>query len=569
MSSASSSFADGGLSRHRGGSVRGESRSLRSYQENKGAVTNFGSLISTGSVVADAMVLRRRNFTTPTAAGSAKSFASAVFTAGVNAVSDATIASADIVAAEWTAGTAFKVLDSVAGNDGIYRLQSVVNGTLTLTGQLTALAAGEVYFKDNVIAEGPITIRMEQLIIASYGFDASDNFFYDSGTGAGPLIAGTHIEVVNNLVANDAGGSLAAGAVSNVLLGTGTGATLATGDGNVAIGDGAFLVGTNNHNILLGTAAGATVTTAANCIGIGQNSLNGAATTGNDNYCIGRDTGVSLTAGTDNVCFGRQAGNLLATGNSNTFVGLQAGRDCNDNNNTGIGLGAMRTLTTGDSNVAVGRDAMGTGVVTGDANVAVGQNAGTALTSGTANTLLGRNAANTLTTGSGNVVIGDGAAVDAVGRANAVVLGSGITAAAADASFSVIHRTIAAGTACSFTGNELHADSSSERYKEDIVDYEPDLSKFSLLRPRNFAFKPGAESPLEPHRIYAGLIAEEVYDVFPEFVSFSKIDPSPSAPFVPGDYAYLQPESVMYAHLVTLLIKKVQDLEQRIPLPVP
>lgn len=695
-----------------GSLISGEGKLDRLLQKEKGLVSNFGTLTPTASLVNNAFILRRRDFTTPTPVGSAKTFTSTVFRAGIGGVSDATIASADIVAAEWTAGTIFKVLDSVLGNDGIYHLQSVVNGTLTLTGTITAFPAGIVYTKSNVHPEGPIDIRMEQVIVGSLGFNATDNFVVDDGSGAGPVVMptatatyltvndetavltnsrrvlagtnitfndatpgqrtistdtwGTRILVTDNLVSVNGGAALTTGE-KNTLLGEGAGdsittsirnvavgfqplkalTTTATGNSNIAIGENAMVDAGSlsagnvigDDNIGIGTLVGWIAGLIDNCIFIGNNAAGFGEITGDGHIYIGEHTGYNTTAGdrnlaigsfsmgrqnvtgSDNVCLGTESGADLKSGNFNVCVGANAGANvqtmgtgviigynalstglgncfglvsigenscvnsttCNYSvaigagtmgtavttgvQNVGMGYLTLKNLTSGAQNTALGPRCMEVGTVTGSYNVSIGVNAGNNISTASSNTFVGNTAGNVATTGGSNVCIGVSSNVDVNSRIGAVAIGNAIVTAAADSSFSVIHRTIAAGTACSFTGNELHADTSSIRYKENVGDYEPDLDKFMEIRPRTFCMKMGSESLMEPDRVYAGLIAEELETLYPEFITYEPADFTKyeNGDMPKGDYeTELLPESVMYAHLVTLLIKQVQAQQRRI-----
>ena len=76
------------------------------------------------------------------------------------------------------------------------------------------------------------------------------------------------------------------------------------------------------------------------------------------------------------------------------------------NYNTGFGHSVFNSFTSGDYNTAIGFGSMGSGAVTGEGNVGMGMYALRYLTSGSGNVALGWDAAITLNTGTNNVAVG-------------------------------------------------------------------------------------------------------------------------------------------------------------------
>lgn len=105
---------------------------------------------------------------------------------------------------------------------------------------------------------------------------------------------------------------------------------------------------------------------------------------------------------------------------------------------------------------------------------------------------------------------------------------------------------LAAGTGSDVVYNsgaaELLYVSSSLRYKKDIRDLECVLDRVLQLRPVRFKYKADEREDL-------GLIAEEVYTLFPEIVPLDKDG---------------QPDSVSYSSLSKLLLKALQELTARV-----
>ena len=88
---------------------------------------------------------------------------------------------------------------------------------------------------------------------------------------------------------------------------------------------------------------------------------------------------------------------------------------------------------------------------------------------------------------------------------------------------------------------ELFYQTSSERYKTDIVNLESSLNKVNSLRPVRF-------TDINTNEPGFGLIAEETVDVIPDVV-FSKDE---------------QIEGISYSNLVPFLIKSIQELKAEI-----
>ncbi|MFP5276996.1 MAG: beta strand repeat-containing protein [Acidobacteriota bacterium] len=131
---------------------------------------------------------------------------------------------------------------------------------------------------------------------------------------------------------------------SNILIGIGTGASVATSSGNVAIGTQALFAATSGANTALGTNAGK------------------ALTTGSGVTLLGDAAGANLTTGSNTVAIGIQAGYYTSTNANNvtssnsTYLGAntRASQD-GDTNETVIGTSAIgngsNTVTLGNSQI--------------------------------------------------------------------------------------------------------------------------------------------------------------------------------------------------------------------------
>ena len=182
--------------------------------------------------------------------------------------------------------------------------------------------------------------------------------------------------------------------VLNEAQGTGSGASITTGDYNTFYGDSS---GTSNssgsNNTFIGEQAGFSNTVASDNTFIGQDAGH-QNTTGTDNVFIGVEAGYWNTA-TDNVFIGTEAGEFNTTGSDNVFIGEEAGS----------------SNVVGRSNVFVGEDA-GFNNTEGDENTFVGRTAGRQNTTGRQNAFFGNEAGYDNTTGYWNTAIGDSAGTD-------------------------------------------------------------------------------------------------------------------------------------------------------------
>ena len=154
--------------------------------------------------------------------------------------------------------------------------------------------------------------------------------------------------------------------------------------------------------------------------------LIGHATTGTldaaeDNTGVGINALESLTSGDKNTALGHQAGKAITTASQNVYLGNLAGyQNTSSNFNIGIGDSALAGSDGSTaSNVAIG--ALALNVASGaNFNIAIGRDAGREVTTGDNNIFIGYNSgANDstagITTGSGNVIIGQ---VDPDSRTN-------------------------------------------------------------------------------------------------------------------------------------------------------
>ena len=331
---------------------------------------------------------------------------------------------------------------------------------------------------------------------------------------------------LNNVVMGLNGAQSLTSAGNSVLIGAGCAGSLASGSSNTIIGNGADCGAASDTSVVVGASSG-------------------TATMGSGNVLLGGLVAPNLGASNDNnIAIGRQVMSSVS-GSGNT-------------NNIAMGFGTMfgsGATTNADGNIAIGTLSM-SALTTGDRNIAISSSAGTGITTGSNNIFLGNQAGNTVVTGGGNICVGASSDAGAA-QANSVALGNGIIASQ-DASFNVIHRTIAAtSVACEWNGNELIQVSSSRRYKHSIEDLDLEMKDFMGLRP--VTYKAKKENCVDPNdaveleRRHIGFIAEEAEEHFPGLVAYGRN--------VEGQKI---PESFAYKNMTAVLTKVVQMQQNRI-----
>lgn len=138
------------------------------------------------------------------------------------------------------------------------------------------------------------------------------------------------------------------------------------------------------------------------------------------------------------------------------------------------------------------------------------------------------------------IAIGD--ATTTVTQNNAVALGKGITANT-PGGFFVTHTSSGAGTTAIWNGDQLQLLTSAKRFKENIRPLENIGTQIDALKPVRF------KSKLQPFRESIGFIAEDMEDVFPEFVTHTSSG---------------ETLSIMYEMIVSALTKEIQSLRHRV-----
>ena len=188
----------------------------------------------------------------------------------------------------------------------------------------------------------------------------------------------------------------------------GAGNLTATGDYNIAIGEGVLANATDGgYNIALGDNAMGSATGADYNVAIGVNALATLTTAGN-NTAVGYNAMSNLGSAGNNVAVGYYSQANSVTGDYNTSVGVGSGQYGNGDYNTSLGYfaGNGTNATDNTNNVSLGYF-VGTALTTGSENVLIGSGTGSLTSSGSNNILIGYDIEATASSTSNYISIGD------------------------------------------------------------------------------------------------------------------------------------------------------------------
>lgn len=228
--------------------------------------------------------------------------------------------------------------------------------------------------------------------------------------------------------------------------------------------------------------------------------------------------------------------------NSNTLFtaskAITIGSDTLSHGNEAIVIGATAQSTiTASKAIAIGSSA----VITGNSSIAIGPNSSTL---GYSSIAMGENSS---ANGTDTMALGR---LATAGFSGSIAIGTNITTTAANGIF-LQHRLDASlSSPAAWIGNELVDVASSQRFKQNIRSLENVDEKFAQLRPVRFNAKPGYGDP-EQEQI--GLIAEELYELFPEFVVLENNNENNKIP-----------RSIAFDRLVAIAIKEILYLREQI-----
>jgi hypothetical protein len=335
-------------------------------------------------------------------------------------------------------------------------------------------------------------------------------------------------------------------------LGHGAGASMTTGNRNIAIGvssmDG---FDTEAHNLGIGISAlGGSVAGGEYNVAVGNYTLD-ALTSGDKNTVVGYDAGTSITEANNCVLIGYEAGKAITTQNNNICIGYQAGVGITQTNNTLIGVSAALSASGAAENTGVGASCL------------------IHLTNGTDNVALGESAGADITTGDYNVMIGSNTEGSTANAQSQNVIGYNVTASG-NGTF-----TFGSGsddTTCT-NGATSFSNPSDVRIKKDIETSTCGLSFINDLRPVNFKFKTKGEldsdfylyeeGSTEPasftDQIVNGFIAQEVKAVIDNHPEYKGDEL-----WKEGLEKHDKRQRLSKEALIPIIVKAIQDLSDKV-----
>ena len=250
-----------------------------------------------------------------------------------------------------------------------------------------------------------------------------------------------------------------------------------------------------------------------------DNVLNGP------NLFISTNAGNTSLAGIYNIGLGTIALRNLTSGTANTIIGYAAGPNINaGQNNVGIGYNSLALCTTGSNNNVFGVNSL-TKIFTGNNNIIIGLSSG--------NNYLGAE--------SNNIIIGN-TYTGTSGESNTIRIGG--TRTTTTVITGIYSKASGGGVPVYINSNQILGTlASSRRFKEIVIDAKIyDISNFRVV---NFNYID------DPDNIQVGLIAEEVAEIYPELIAYDENN---------------MPYTVRYMDLISILLQKVQQLENKINL---
>ena len=278
----------------------------------------------------------------------------------------------------------------------------------------------------------------------------------------------------------------------------------------------------------------------------------GVLNAANDNTGVGIEAMRSISSGINNTAIGASALYSNNTGLHNTATGYYALYANNTGQrNTATGVYALKGNTTGTHNTAIGYSALYWST-TGTYNTAIGYNALYTNNVGYANTANGSNALYANNTGTYNTAIGYYAGDNITSGTNLTCIGYGSTASAATATNEI---TLGNSSIATISAQVTSITSLSDRrYKSDIKSISEGLDFVKKLNPVTFTWNTRDKAKVGIKS--AGFLAQDLL----ELQNNSKI----------GDNLDLvstnNPEKLeaRYSNLIPILVKAIQEQQKEI-----
>ena len=248
-----------------------------------------------------------------------------------------------------------------------------------------------------------------------------------------------------------------------------------------------------------------------------DNVLNGS------NLFISTNAGNTSLAGVCYIGLGAIALRNLTSGTANTIIGYAAEPNINaEQNNVSIGYNSLALCATGSNN-NVFRVNSFTKILTGD--IIIGSSSG--------NNFLGAES---------NIFIIGNTFTGTIGESNTIRIGG--TGTSTTIITGIYGKVSSGGVPVYVNSNQiLGTITSSRRFKGNIIDAKKyDISKFRVVNINYID---------DPDNIQVGLIAVEVAEIYPELIAYDENN---------------MPYTVRYMELISILLQKVQKLDNKINL---
>ena len=326
----------------------------------------------------------------------------------------------------------------------------------------------------------------------------------------------------------------------NLFIGNDAGFNHTIGNDNIFIGKASgYITSHGSRNIFLGLNAGYNNLTGADNVYIGKEAGKGYQSgsifsNGGSNVAIGVNSGYTIKQASSNVFTGYWSGYSTTDGDKNVFIGSLCGyKNTVENYNVYLGFAAA-AFNNGERNVIIGAgddDHMPPGDTVMSDNVFIGFGAGTYETN--SNRLHIENSANAIPLIYGefdndyltfNTVRTH--IVHPTGTGNGLYFQNTYNGNTDTWHFyqyttdelALFFNTTKKGDFDNVSG--AYTAVSDKRFKKNIEDYKNILDKVMLLKPKEYNFI----SQSDEDKKYIGLIAQEVKELFPSFVHYTKED---------------------------------------------
>jgi len=467
----------------------------------------------------------------------------------------------------WGGGTGVTQPTSVTS---IYRNIYIANGSIL---------NGSTECTSNIVLGNDIRVNANiarKNIILGSNITGINDIVQSTIIGLNSRINGTTDSVLigNNLDSGTETSNIVCIGVNNIVpnnnsIGVGVGCTT-SGTGSISIG---WNSTSDNNSISIGVGS---IATLSRCIAMGWSSTAsgtgsiaigpncssiGPASVTIGNTCIsGGD--ICIAIGNGAICFETSA---IAIGNSAQSEGINAIALGTSIQSYGLGTIAIGNLTqcngTGTIAIGIGCSSIGAKSITlGNTCVGTSVNCiaiGTEATAGgSRSVVLGYQSSTTVGSinavvigntstgiGSGSIIIGSESSTT---LGNTIVIGNGIAGTQAYGLY-MTHRVAAAGVTASWNADsELVENTSSLRYKQNVLTFERDSEIFKQVRPVCYNPKEGYGNVDD---VYIGMIAEELDPLYPEFVCYDED---------------LRPKSIRYDMFTAVLVHEMQKMMQKI-----